>query len=178
MSMTYEEMVDGCRRRNAKAQRALYDELAPMAAGVCRRYSTDCDEAHDMLQDGFVKIYERIGSLRDPQKLRSWVYNIMVNTCIQHYRRARYTVLMEMDSDIAEREADLPYSMEDIVRALDTLTPMQRMAFNLCYAEEYSYEEAAKQMGCSKGAVKVCLCRARRLLREFLEQESEKVKDN
>ena len=168
MSMTYAEMVDGCRRRNAKAQRALYDELAPMAAGVCRRYSTDRDEAKDMLQDGFVKVYERIGSLRDPQKLRSWVYNIMVNTCIQHYRRARHTVLMEMDTETAETDKELPYSMEDIVRALGSLAPVQRMAFNLCCAEDMTYEEAAREMGCSEGAVRVALSKARKGLREEL----------
>lgn len=168
MSMSYAEMVDGCRRRNGKAQRALYDELAPMAAGVCRRYSTDGDEAKDMLQDGFVKVYERIGSLRDPQKLRSWVYNIMVNTCIQHYRRARHTVLMEMDNETAEPVTELPYSMEDIVRALGSLTPVQRMAFNLCCAEDMTYEEAAHEMGCSEGAVRVALSKARKGLREEL----------
>lgn len=174
MSMSYAEMVDGCRRRNARAQRALYDELAPMAAGVCRRYSADRDEAKDMLQDGFVKVYERIGSLRDPQKLRSWVYNIMVNTCIQHYRKARHMVLMEMDDESAESETELPYSMEDIVRALGNLTPVQRMAFNLCCAEELSYEEVAKQMACSEGAVRVALCKAKKRMRELLEPKKEK----
>ena len=170
MSMTYAEMVDGCRRRNAKAQRALYDELAPMAAGVCRRYSADREEAKDMLQDGFVKVYERIGSLRDPQKLRSWVYNIMVNTCIQHYRKARHTVLMEMDAEAAGTETELPYSMEDIVMALGNLSPVQRMAFNLCCAEECGYEEAAEQMGCSEVAVRVALSRAKKQMRELLEK--------
>lgn len=169
MSMSYAEMVDGCRRRNAKAQRALYDEMAPMAAGVCRRYSADRDEAKDMLQDGFVKVYERIGSLREPQKLRSWVYNIMVNTCIQHYRHARHTVLMDMDTEAAGTETELPYSTDDIVRALGTLSPVQRMAFNLCCAEECSHEEAAKQMGCSEVAVRVALSRARMNMRQYLE---------
>ena len=173
MSMSYAEMVDGCRRRNAKAQRALYDELAPMAAGICRRYSADREEAKDMLQDGFVKVYERIGSLRDPQKLRSWVYNIMVNTCIQHYRKARHTVLMEMDNETREETVELQYGMEDIVRALGTLTAVQRMAFNLCCAEEYSYEEAAEHMGCSEGAVRVALCKAKKRMREILEMRNE-----
>ncbi len=174
MSMSYAEMVDGCRRRNAKAQRALYDELAPMAAGICRRYSADRDEAKDMLQDGFVKVYERIGSLRDPQKLRSWVYNIMVNTCIQHYRKARHTVLMEMDNEAKEETEELQYGMEDIVRALATLSAVQRIAFNLCCAEEYSYKDAAEQMGCSEGAVRVALSRARMNLRQYLENKETK----
>lgn len=172
MSMSYAEMVEGCRRRNAKAQRALYDELAPMAMGVCYRYTVDCDEAHDMLQDGFVKVFERIGTLRDPQKLRSWTYNIMVNTCIQHYRRTRHTVLQEMDEMVDEVAAEMPYTMEEIVEAMGTISPTQRMAFNLCCVEELSMAEAAHKMNCNEVAVRVALCKARKKMRNFLENKN------
>lgn len=172
MSMSYAEMVEGCRRRNAKAQRALYDELAPMAMGVCYRYTVDRDEAHDMLQDGFVKVFERIGTLRDPQKLRSWTYNIMVNTCIQHYRRTRHTVLQEMDEMVDEVASEMPYTMEEIVEAMGTVSPTQRMAFNLCCVEELSMAEAAHKMNCNEVAVRVALCKARKKMRNFLENKN------
>lgn len=172
MSMSYAEMVEGCRRRNAKAQRALYDELAPMAMGVCYRYTVDRDEAHDMLQDGFVKVFERIGTLRDPQKLRSWTYNIMVNTCIQHYRRSRHTVLQEMDELVDEVASEMPYTMEEIVEAMGTISPTQRMAFNLCCVEELSMAEAAQKMNCNEVAVRVALCKARKKMRNFLENKN------
>ncbi len=172
MSMSYAEMVEGCRRRNAKAQRALYDELAPMAMGVCYRYTVDRDEAHDMLQDGFVKVFERIGTLRDPQKLRSWTYNIMVNTCIQHYRRTRHTVLQEMDEMVDEVASEMPYTMEEIVEAMGTISPTQRMAFNLCCVEELSMAEAAHKMNCNEVAVRVALCKARKKMRNFLENKN------
>ena len=165
-------MVEGCRRRNAKAQRALYDELAPMAMGVCYRYTVDRDEAHDMLQDGFVKVFERIGTLRDPQKLRSWTYNIMVNTCIQHYRRTRHTVLQEMDEMVDEVASEMPYTMEEIVEAMGTISPTQRMAFNLCCVEELSMAEAAHKMNCNEVAVRVALCKARKKMRNFLENKN------
>ena len=169
--MTEAQIVEGCRRHNAKAQRALYDELSPMAMGVCYRYSSSRDEANDMLQDGFVKVYEKIGTLRDPQRLRSWVYNIMVNTCIQHYRRSRNTVLQEMD-DIAEDDSqEMPYTMEDIVEAMATISPTQRMAFNLCCVEELSMKEAAERMSCNETAVRVALCKAHKKMRHYLENK-------
>lgn len=169
MSMTYAQIVDGCRRHDADAQRALYDELASMAMGVCYRYSSSRDEANDMLQDGFVKVFEKIGTLREPQKLRSWVYNIMVNTCIQHYRRSRNTVLKEMDDVVDESGEELRYTMDDIVESMQTLSATQRIAFNLCCVEELPFSEAAEKMKCSEVNVRVLLSKARRKMREYLE---------
>lgn len=171
MSMTNAQIVEGCRYHNAQAQRALYDELAPMAMGICFRYSASRDEANDMLQDGFVKVYEKIGSLRDPQKLRSWVYNIMVNTCIQHYRRSRNTVLKEMDEMVDEGWEEERYTMDDIVESMQTLSVAQRMAFNLCCVEEMPFGEAAKKMKCSEVNVRVLLYKARKRMRDYLENK-------
>lgn len=171
MSMSYAQMVEGCRHRNADAQRALYDALAPMAMGVCYRYSVDRDEAQDMMQDGFVKVFERIGTLHDPQKLRSWTYNIMVNTCIQHYRRSRHTVLQEMEDVVDDRDEEMPYTMDDIVEAMSTISPTQRMAFNLCCVEELPMADAADKMKCSELSVRVALCKARKRMRNYLENK-------
>ena len=66
MSNEYTRMVEGCRRRDAKAQRALYDAMAPMAMGVCMRYARDREQAMDILQDGFIKVYENISKLLEP----------------------------------------------------------------------------------------------------------------
>lgn len=168
MSMTYAQIVEGCRHRKPTAQRALYDELSPMAMGVCRRYTSNRDDANDMLQDGFVRVFEKIGTLRDPQKLRSWVYNIMVNVCIQHFRRSRNTVLQEMDAFVDEEDEELPYTMEDIVEAMQAVTAAQRMAFNLCCVEELPMDKAASIMRCSEVNVRALLCKARKRLRAYL----------
>ncbi len=173
MSMNYAQMVEGCRHRNANAQRALYEELAPMAMGVCYRYTADRDEAQDLLQDGFIKIFERIGTLRDPQKLRSWTYNIMVNTCIQYYRRSRHTILQPMDDIVDDDGSEMPYTMDDIVKAMSTISPAQRMAFNLCCIEELPMDEVANRMNCNELAVRVALCKARKRMRQYLENKKE-----
>ena len=171
MSMSYEQMVDGCRRHDAKAQRALYDELAPMAMGVCMRYCTDRDEAQDLLQDGMVRVFEKIGSLKEPQKLRSWVYSIMVNCCVQHLRQARHERVSDELDTVAD-EADLtPFTMRDIVEALHQIDNRQRLVFNLCAIEGRSSDDVASEMGISAGNVRIMLYRARATMRAYLEKK-------
>ena len=170
MEMSYAQMVDGSRRHDPAAQRALYDELAPMAMGICVRYAPDRDQARDLLQDGFVKIYEKLGTLRNPQKLRSWAYNVMVNTCIQSYRRRRNLLPLD-DLDASDDGEPLPpYSMDEMLAAIQRLSPGQRLVFNLCCIEECSYDEAALKLRCSNVNVRALLCKARRNLRSILEQ--------
>lgn len=168
MSMSYAQMVQGCRHHKRDAWRALYDEFAPMAMGVCCRYSSCDDEARDLLQDAFVKILENIGSLRDPAKLKSWVYNIVVNTCIQSYRRNRRLWFKDDMDALGDDEGELPYDMEDLLEAMQKLTPSQRTAVNLYYIEEMSFDEAAKKMGCEPVTLRSILSKSRFRMRNYL----------
>lgn len=167
MSMDYAQMVEGCRKRDAKAQRALYDAMAPMAMGVCMRYARDREEARDYMQDGFVKVFEKVGRLKDCETLRSWVYKTMLNTCIDHCR-LRKVVEPIGDYDVAAVETD-PYTMEEIVLAMQKLPLSQRTVFNMCDIEGFGMEETAKALKCSYQSIRVTLCRARKMLRELLE---------
>ena len=170
MSMNYAQIVHDCRRRKPAAWRALYDEFAPMVMGVCHRYCSDDDEANDLLQDTFVKVIEKLGSLRDPQRLRSWIYNIAVNTCIQHFRRRRNTMLSEDLDTIGDIREELPYGMEEIVRALATLPPAQRMAVNLYFIEELTPDEAAGQMGCTPSCFRGMVSKGCAKMREYFNE--------
>lgn len=174
MSMSYEQMVQGCRRRKSDAWRALYDEFAPLAMGICCRYSSCEDEARDLLQDAFVKILENIGTLRNPQKLNSWVYNIVVNTCIQSYRHSRHVRLKDDMDAIGNDDADLPFDMDDFVEALQHLPPAQRTAINLCYIEEMSYEAAAQKMHCEVVTLRGMLSKGREKMRQYLGTKKKK----
>lgn len=166
------QIVDGCRRRDAKAQRALYDAMAPMVGGVCARYSRDHDESQDMVQDVFVKIFERIGTLKQTDNLRSWVYSTAVNTAIDHCRRRVRVLSMDViDMDVPAVETD-PYMMEAILAAMRRLTPMLRTVFNMCDIEGYTLDEAAERLGSNNQAVRTALCRARREIRKELEMRN------
>ena len=169
MSMDYAQMVEGCRNHKPAAQRALYDEFASMVLGVCQRYATCRDEANDLMQDSMVKVFEKIGTLHDAAKLQSWIYSIAVNTCLQYCRRSRLT--FEADLDVQSGDNDeMPYTADEIVEAMESVTPAQRLVFNLCCIEECSYDEAALKLRCSNVNVRVLLCKARRNLRSILEQ--------
>ncbi len=172
MSISYAQMVADCRRRKSDAWRALYNEFAPMAMGVCCRFSSCEDEARDMLQDAFVKIIENIGTLREPEKLRSWIYNIVVNTCIQSYRRNHRLTLKDDLDVVGSDQIQLPFSMDDIVDALQHLPPAQRMAINLCYIEELAQDEAARRMGCQPVTLRGILSKARARMRLYLETKT------
>lgn len=168
MSEEYAQMVDGCRRRDARAQRALYDAMAPMVFSVCMRFAGCRDEAQDMLQDVFVKVFERISSLGNGISLVKWVYKTTVNTCVDHVRRRRRWVeIDELAEDIPAVDTD-PYTMEAVVEAMQHLTPTLRMVFNLCDVEGYKLDEVAEQLGSNNRAVRVALCRARSEIKRLL----------
>lgn len=167
--MDYAQLVKGCRRRDAKAQRALYDEMAPMVTGVCMRFASDRDEAQDMVQDVFVKVFERIGSLKEGDNLGTWVYRIVMNTCLDRLRRRGRTVSMEESGiEVPAVETD-PFTMEEVVKAVQQLPPLMRAVFNLCDVEGYTLDEAAQRLKSNNQAVRVALHRARGRLKELLE---------
>lgn len=173
MSTDYAQIIDGCRHRNARAQRALYDEVAPMAMGICMRYTRGRDDAQDMLQEGMVKVFERIGRLNDPARLKSWVARIMVRTCIDHLKQRRWMTLP--DGDIPEEPSFTidPFEAETVVAALQTLPPQQRAVFNMCEVDGYQQSEVAEQLGCSQNNVRVLLCRAKDSLRKQLSNQQQ-----
>lgn len=172
MTEGYAHIVAGCRRHDRRAQRMLYDTFAPMAMGVCMRYAHDRDEAQDLLQEGFVKVFENIGRLRDAERVGAWIYRLMVNVCLNYYRRhVRPRYIDEEGVDGVQQPLD-PFGTEEVAEALRCLTPAQRVAFNLVEVEGYSFEEAAEKMRCTEVNVRALLCRAKGRLREELKIEN------
>lgn len=169
MSMDPEQIVRGCRRNDRRAQKALYDGMAPLAMGVCMRFASCRDEAQDLMQDGFVKVFERIRSLKEPQRLQSWVYSIMLNTCIDSHRRRQQFVSLDDNQELAPAILDLdPYADEEIVAAMQRLTAFQRAAFNMAEVEGYTSEEIAQRLGSNVMSVRATVSKAKKTLREIL----------
>lgn len=168
MSIDYAQMVEGCRRHKPAAQRALYDEFAPMVLGVCRRYAASRDEANDLMQDSMIRVFEKIGTVHDAAKLQGWIYSISVNICLMHLRKNNRLILGEDMDSYSPEEVDLPYTEAEIVEAMDSVTPTQRLVFNLCCVEEMDFEQVALQLRCSQSNVRGLLSRARASMREYL----------
>lgn len=171
MEEMYTQLVEECRRRDRRAMRRLYETTAPMAMGVCMRYCRNREEAQDVMQDGYVKVFERIGRLREPEKLMAWVYQLMVNECLNHLRDRMETVsLDEVKSEPAAPPLD-PFAQEEVVAALQKLPERYRAVFNLLEIEGVTPEETARRLNTSLKNLRVMFSRSCLFLKELLENE-------
>lgn len=169
-------LIDECIRQKRKAQFALYERFAPVMLSVCMRYSRNREEAEDLLQEGFLKVFDKIATFRGQGSLEGWIRRIMVNNSL-NYLKSRKLIMVEEDpqkmgeSLADDHPADIPddlYSPEVMLRAVQQLPDGYRVVFNLYVFEGYSHREVADSLGISENTSKSQLSRARRYLRNYL----------
>lgn len=176
--MITEQLITGCKKQELKSQKALYDLLHPQMFGVCLRYAKNRDEAQDVLQEGFVKMFQKIDSYRGDGSFAGWVKRIMVNTALEHYRKKKaegIEVPIEHESLMVVSENNVMNDMraQDILRVVQKLPAGYRLVFNLFAIEGYSHKEIAAQLGVSENTSYSQYHRARALLRKLLETEEQ-----
>ncbi|MCS6974884.1 MAG: sigma-70 family RNA polymerase sigma factor [Cyclobacteriaceae bacterium] len=170
--MSDEELISGCRRRNARAQQQLYERFAPKMYAVCCRYLTNRADAEDVLVTAFTKIFERFGQYRGDGSLEGWIRRIVVNEALTFLRRNR-SMFLETDLEEAGHKPDYRQladrlEEEDLLRLISQLPAGYRMVFNLYAIEGYSHQEIAEQLGISENTSKSQLSRARVYLQRML----------
>lgn len=169
------ELIDGCRKGNRASQKALYDRFCKKMMVVCLRYSKSSPEAEDILQEGFVKVFQGLEGFRQDAKLETWMTRIMVNTALNHHRKKLYLYPM-----VDVEEIDLPQSevslsgihFTQLLEMIQALPQGCQVVFNLFAIEGYSHKEIAELVGISEGTSKSQYARARSLLQERLLKES------
>jgi RNA polymerase sigma factor (sigma-70 family) len=166
-----DDLIKCCKAGQRKAQELLYKQFASKMMGVCMRYATDKMEAEDMLQNGFIKVFQKIADYRGEGSFEGWVRRIMVHSSIEYYRR-HHKMIQVIDIDDAGHEpsvnAAAASSLEakDLLVLIKALSPGYRMVFNLYAIDGYSHKEIAAITGISEGASKSQLSRARAILKE------------
>lgn len=166
-----DDLVQRCKAGQRKAQELLYKMLAAKMLGVCLRYATDRMEAEDMLQNGFIKVFQKMADYRGEGSFEGWVRRIMVHSSIEYYRK-HHRMMQVVDYDGAGHEpsvnAAAASSLEakDLLLLITTLSPGYRLVFNLYAIDGYSHKEIAEMTGISEGASKSQLSRARAILKE------------
>ncbi|MEB0248881.1 MULTISPECIES: RNA polymerase sigma factor [unclassified Mucilaginibacter] len=163
---------DGCLRNDRKQQEMLYKVLAPKMLAVCLRYAKDKDEAQDILQEGFIKIFKNMGNYRGEGSLEGWIRRIMVHSAISRYRKARNVVLVE---DFAEQGIPVSTSYNDngleardLMNMVQQLPDTYRSVFNMYAIEGFSHQEIGSKLGMSELLSRTTLHRARTILKEKL----------
>ncbi len=173
---TIEDLVNGCRKGERKTQELLYKHFASKMLGVCMRYATDKMEAEDMLQNGFIKVFQKISDYRGEGSFEGWVRRIMVHCSIEYYRKHHKMMQVvdlegQGDEQSVNAAALAKLDAKDLMMLIQQLSPGYRMVFNLYAIEGYTHKEIGEIMGISEGASKSQLSRARTILKEQITKE-------
>lgn len=137
---------------------------------VCMRYVKERAAAEDVLQTGYVKVFQKILEYRGDGSFEGWIRRIMVNTAIENYRKNLRSINMVPIEDAFDQPAaGFDFSrlgMQDLLKLIQKLADGYRMVFNMYAIEGYSHKEIGAALGISEGASKSQLSRARAILRE------------
>lgn len=173
-------LITGCMENNRDAQREMYTLLSGFAMAICERYAGTQQEAEELAQEGFVKLFRHIHRF-DPGRhtdnlssLKGWFKRILVNTCIDQFRKNRHTAMAQLVPemmDVPETGRATPVdnlSYKELLAAIRLLSPVYRKVFNLFVLEGMSHEEIASKLGISVGTSKSNLSKAREKMKKIL----------
>ena len=174
------DLIEGCLKGDRKMQRELYQRFAPKMYGVCLRYAGNAEEAEDILQEGFVKVFNKIGSFRREGSFEGWIRRIFVNTAIEHYRKKIY---LQPIGEYEETTIEGKYlsvldhlAEKDIIQLVQKLSPGYRTVFNMYVIEGYTHRQIADELGISEGTSKSQLSRAKQILQDLVKKFIEQRK--
>ena len=169
------ELIQGCIKNNRTCQQALYNVYCRKMMTVCLRYSKSTDEAEDILQEGFVKVFQAIKGFRQEAKLETWITRIMVNTALNAQRKKMYLYPMVDIEDLRLPEQEVSLSgihFNQLLELIQSLPQGCQIVFNMFAIEGYSHKEIAELLGISEGTSKSQFARAKSLLQQKLLKES------
>lgn len=163
-------IINGCLKGNRRDQELLYRRHAPKLYAVCMQYSGNDEEARDILQEGFIKIFENLNHYKYEGNFEGWMRRIIVNTALEKFRSRHNLYRVDDIDQIPELDAEPDsedYSgldAEDLMEIIRELPPKYRMVFNLFAIEGYSHKEIGQMVNISEGTSKSNLARARIIL--------------
>jgi RNA polymerase sigma-70 factor (ECF subfamily) len=173
MSSTHERaMIEACLNGDQKAHKQLYDKHVRTMFGICLRYCGSYDEAKDVLQEGFIKVFTKLSQFSHNGSFEGWMKRIFVNTALEHYRNQK-KLMNESDIEAADENPHNDYTLEkitqkEILQVMNQMAPGYRTVLNLYIIEGYSHAEIAEMLGISENTSKSQLSRARVILQQEL----------
>ena len=168
------ELIKGCIEHNPQTQRMLFEQYAGKFMTVCLRYAIDQMEAEDMLQEGFVRIFNNLHQFKFEGSFEGWMRRIVVNVCLKHLQK-RKIQFKEIEIEGNNEPTINPYAYnnlgaEELMKLINQLPDGYRTVFNLSVIEGYSHDEIAVLLGIQASTSRSQLVKARRLLQEQIIQ--------
>lgn len=164
--------LEGCRKQDPECQRQLYRHFYNYALTICLRYAASRDEAREILNDAFVKVFTRIDRYAGQGAFKTWLSRVIVHTAIDRYRalcRERITEPPGETTAIDCSPSALDYLYhDDLIQLVQQLPASYRLAFNLHVVEGYTHEEIAGMLGIQAGTSKTNLMKAKEKLKRMI----------
>jgi RNA polymerase sigma factor (sigma-70 family) len=174
--LTEEELIRGCIREEAACQRQLFNQYASRMLGVCNRYARNAADAEDILQDAFIKIFDKIHQFKFEGSFEGWVRRIMVNTALKKYSLRRYEKevvgyeITDRDESTIDPSAYAHLNQKEILELINNLPDGYRLIFNLYVLEGFPHEEIAEMLHIQPGTSRSQLVKARTMLQKQILQ--------
>ncbi|MDN5202561.1 RNA polymerase sigma factor [Fulvivirgaceae bacterium BMA10] len=172
-----DQLIAGCCKGDRKSQWELYDHFSKKMMVICMRYSKGTQEAEDILQEAFIKVFKNIKNFKRESSLFYWIKRIVINTALNHQRSKLYLYPMVDVTELkhqAEREVLLSHiELNDLLEMVQSLPTGCQVIFNLYAIEGYKHKEISKMLNISEGTSKSQYARAKELLqKKLLDQEN------
>lgn len=171
-----EILIKGCQENDRASQQLLFEKYAQRMMNICLRYTNNQHDAEDLLQDGFIRVFAKIGSFKGGSSISTWMTRVFINMAITKINRARKTWnTTEFDDDIltVADNTEIPEGVngQAVLDALKELPENYRVVLNMYAIDGLNHKEIAEQLGISEGGSKSRLSRARVLLKDKLKEQ-------
>jgi RNA polymerase sigma-70 factor (ECF subfamily) len=170
-----ESVVEACKNNDASAQRALIRLYYGYVKSISLRYSSDDQDAEEIINDSFLKVFNNLDKYNEKQAFKSWLRAIVVNTAIDYFRKNKQRpVFSEYEEAEKQHISDLnediisSISAEEILALVRQLSPVYRMVFSMYVIDGYAHKEIAEKLGIKEGTSKSNLQDARRKLQSMI----------
>lgn len=165
-------LIQGCIRKDRDSQRLLYQHYYSYALSICARYSRNYEEAKEVVNDGFMKVFSKIDQYNPEMSFKGWLRKIMINSAIDQYRKElKFQQHASVDSvhEFTSPRILSDLSHEELIGLIQKLSPAYRTVFSLYVIDGYTHPEISKMLKISEGTSKSNLLKARENLRAMLE---------
>ncbi len=184
-------LIDGCLKGDRRSQQAIHKMFYGKMKAVCMRYTRDSDQAMDVLQEGFLKVFNNLEKYTGVGTFEGWMRRIMVNLSIDRYRRLKHDLVLlgeqndienwscgtdDESDDSDENEEIYDITPEQIIDAMQQLTPAYRTVFNLYVYEDYTHQDIAEALGISVGTSKSNYAKAKKNMKKLLTKNLHTIK--
>ena len=172
-NMTDDELVKGCLNNNQKAQKELFVKYSSVMFGVCMRYTSSKDDAEDVLQDAFIKVFNKLDKYSNKGSFEGWIRRIVVNTALDFIRKNKKMQLNSSIDDVGYGLKKDQFVVEELtarelMKIIQNIPTGYRTIFNMYAIEGFSHKEIARELGISESTSKSQLSRARSSIKELL----------